>query len=396
MIVRDRALIVDDDPIFRIVTKELMQSLGWETVETADDGVEGLHMVKTQKPYDLILSDLNMPNMDGAAFVRELSKAKYAGFVVLVSSEDAPLLKSVQAMAIMTGVKLLGALPKPLTNEPLENLFAKSADTRFVGTKENISVSEIMEAVKSDRFLPYYQPKICIENERVTGVEVLARLLDEDRRIVTPDRFIDAAEKHGLMSLITDQLISKVIKDAARWNEAGYRLNIAINISPVMLTDRSLPDRLENQFKRAGLPLDQVTIEVTENRLVEHGADSLEVLSRLRLKGFMLSVDDFGTGATSFEQLQLYPFNQLKIDKSFIQSARTDQFAEATVKTSAQLARLLKMEIVAEGIESKHELEFAKSCGIEHAQGYLFSRPLPGEKLLAWLKTRMGSSQHAA
>lgn len=393
---RNRCLIVDDDPIFQIVSSEILRAQGFKEVDTASDGREGLEQIRSNDDYDLVLSDLNMPNMDGPSFIRLLGEQKYRGSVIIVSSEDPSLLKTVQSMAIMAGVRLLGSISKPLTEDALDALLTVSASQCFAADEDQLSVSEVMDAIKADQFVPYYQPKMDIESGIVTSVEVLARKTEADGSIIPPINFIECAEQHGLINLMTDQIIAKSIRDAVGWAEAGIRADLAFNLSPTMLTDRSLPDRLARQFQSAGIDLSRITLEVTENRLVEYGADTLEVLSRLRLKGFKLSVDDFGTGATSFEQLQLYPFNQLKIDKSFVMSALNDPFAEATVRTSAKLARLLKMQIVAEGVETIEELDFVRSCRIEVAQGFLIAKPMPADAAFAFLKDKADRGLTAA
>ncbi|MEO0720966.1 MAG: EAL domain-containing protein [Pseudomonadota bacterium] len=141
---------------------------------------------------------------------------------------------------------------------------------------------------------------------------------------------------------------------------------------------------------------DRFTVEVTENRLVQHEANVLEVLSRFRLLGFKLSMDDFGTGATSFEQLRLYPFSELKIDRSFIQNAREDDFSKTTVETSARLAAMLGISVVAEGIETDDQLKLATDVGAESIQGFLISRPLSASQLTEWVKRFNTASADAA
>jgi len=125
------------------------------------------------------------------------------------------------------------------------------------------------------------------------------------------------------------------------------------------------------------VPVSQVTLEVTETRLVEYGPRALEVLSRLRIKGFGLSVDDFGTGYSNIDRLRMFPFTELKIDQSFIRNALTDAFARACVETSVRLAKELGLKIVAEGVETREMWDFLAGLGIDEAQGFLMARPMP-------------------
>jgi EAL domain-containing protein (putative c-di-GMP-specific phosphodiesterase class I) len=148
--------------------------------------------------------------------------------------------------------------------------------------------------------------------------------------------------------------------------------------------------RIMSVLDETGLSPHMVTLEVTENQFVKYSADVLEVLSRLRIKGFRLSVDDFGTGATSFEQLRLYPFSELKLDRIFVQDVLTDSFARLAVATSLKLARLPNMSVVAEGVETQEQLDYFRKAGATFAQGYLIARPLAGQDVMAWLQENHG------
>lgn len=145
-----------------------------------------------------------------------------------------------------------------------------------------------------------------------------------------------------------------------------------------------MPDWVINKIKRARLDPRDFTIEITEDRLMTYEANVLEVLSRFRLGGLRLSLDDFGTGATSIEQMRLFPFNELKIDQSFVQGATNDGFARTTVETSARLARMLGLSVVAEGVETLAQLRFVKAVGARQVQGFLFAKPMRANAVLDW------------
>ncbi|CAN0605627.1 unnamed protein product, partial [Ectocarpus sp. 12 AP-2014] len=158
------------------------------------------------------------------------------------------------------------------------------------------------------------------------------------------------------------------------------------NLTPLAVKDSGLPDRLLAVVKRAGLDPKSITFEITENHLLECTASSLEVLSLMRLYGFGLSIDDFGTGATSIEQLRTFPFTELKIDRHFMMASDDDAFAQLTVQTSAKLARLMGMNVVAEGVETAEAIKFANECGANEAQGFYFARAMGADDAHVWLK----------
>jgi EAL domain-containing protein (putative c-di-GMP-specific phosphodiesterase class I) len=147
-----------------------------------------------------------------------------------------------------------------------------------------------------------------------------------------------------------------------------------------------LPDRLRNAVQKAGLTPQNVTFEITEDQLLECTATSLEVLSLMRLYGFGLSIDDFGTGATGIEQLRTFPFTELKIDGKFMLSCMDDEFSRLTIQTSAKLAGMLGMNVVAEGVETPEAIQFARAAGAHQVQGFHFARPMRAAKALNWIR----------
>ncbi len=380
------ALIIDDDPIFRLVAEDALRALGIDTISVAEDGAEGLQsIVNTDRPYDLIICDLQMPNLDGVSVVRELANINFAGALIIASSEADAVISAVQRMAIMVGVRILGALKKPLKISMLKNLLSQAKHTNTSIATKPMTRHALKEALSDKRVVPHYQPKFCIRTQKVTALEVLARIFSKDGQPLNLEAGLKAAEQYSLMQVFTFSLIEQVIKHVKIWKLKGLALDLSINVSPAMLRNLDLPDLIGDCFRSADIDLQTITLEVTEERLMDYDANVLEVLSRLRLLGFKLSIDDFGTGATSIEQLRLYPFNELKIDKSFVQGAKTDLFARTTVEASARLAAMLDMKIVAEGVETEAELDFVRNAGVHMAQGFLIAKALPAEKVCEWI-----------
>lgn len=381
------ALVIDDDPIFRLVAEDALRALGVENVDVAEDGASGLaRIVSLTKAYDLIICDLQMPNLDGVSVVRELANINFSGALIIASSEADAVISAVQRMAIMVGVRILGAIKKPLTIGVLEKLLtqAKSEDRDAAITP--MTRHGLKTAMIEKRLIPYYQPKLSLKLQKVTSAEVLTRVFSPEGNLMSLQACLKAAEQYDLMDELTLVIMDQTIADIENWNERGLSLDLSFNISPSMLRNLDLPDLLASRFKSAGIDLQTITLEVTEERLLDYDANVLEVLSRLRLLGFKLSIDDFGTGATSIEQLRLYPFNELKIDKTFIQGAQSDPFARTTVEASIRLAAMLDMVIVAEGVETEDDFGFVQTAGTHMVQGYLVSRALPADKLYTWLK----------
>lgn len=380
------ALVIDDDPLFRIVAEEALLGMGAAEVQTAEDGAHGLKVLEASpKSFDLVLCDLQMPNLDGVSVIRELGQVGFEGALVIISGEDGDVIRTVRTMAQMIGVRVLGALKKPFVDADLRSLVDLMDRTHKVEPAAVLTRHGLKTALADGRIIPFYQPKFDLKSRSIAGVEVLARAIDPHGKPESPAPSLDAAERHGLMPELTMVMIEHVIADITRWQRAGLDMGVSINISPVMLGDLDLPDRLNTRFLAGGIDPKSVTLELTEDHLLDYGAQVLEVLSRLRIYGFRLSIDDFGTGATSIEQLRLYPFNELKIDQSFVRAARDDAFAMTTVETSTRLAAMLGMSVVAEGVETEAQLKLVSMAGAHIAQGFLISRPMPGADLPGWI-----------
>ncbi len=381
------ALIIDDDPLYHIVAEETLVSLGFSSVAVAEDGATGIRRLREDPDqFDLVLCDLNMPEMDGVSVIRELGQIDYRGALIIVSGEDMGLISTVRTMAQLVGVRVLGALKKPLDKDTLATLLRNPA-TISEQRAERVTRHMLKQAISEGRIQPVYQPKLDNRSRSITGVEVLLRVIGEHGELQSPEPFIIAAERDRMIDQLTDVIFRRALSDATEWKQDGFEPRLAFNLSPVSLNDLDLPDRLKSHFSEAGLEPNATTLEITENRLLDHHADVLDILSRLRLAGFRLSMDDFGTGATSMEQLRLFPFNELKIDKSFVLTALEDEFARTTVETGARLAAMLGLDIVAEGVETKEMLNFVIRSGASHAQGFYIARPLAAKDVTEWVRS---------
>jgi EAL domain-containing protein (putative c-di-GMP-specific phosphodiesterase class I) len=202
---------------------------------------------------------------------------------------------------------------------------------------------------------------------------------------VKPHSFISLAEDHGLIGSLTDAVCCKVMEYATRLRAMDYDLNIAINLSVDSLKDLDWPEKITAVLHGFGLEASNIFFEITESRLMGDASVALDILSRLSLKHFSLSVDDFGTGYSSMEQLQRIPFSEFKIDHACVHGAAREASALAILESSVPLAKKLDMKVVVEGVEDQQDWDVVKSVGCDRVQGYFVSRPLPFAHLLKWL-----------
>jgi|GEM_PF-627486 len=387
------ALVIDDDPLFQIVVSEGLIAGGVEYVDIASDGVDGMEkLVNARSEIDLVAVDLQMPNMTGVDVIRELARASYKGAVIIISSEESNLLRSVHNLAKLLGVNILGAMGKPLNVETLHSLIQTEARDEDKKPKRVISRAQVLEAMQTDALVPFYQPKIKLSDGSIAGFEVLTRKAGDDVSAKAPIAYLEAIEKYGLSIDFLGRLIERAAEETRPWQSLLKSFKLSFNLTPLAVQDSGLPDRLRAIVQNAGLEPENITFEITENHLLECTAASLEVLSLMRLYGFDLSIDDFGTGATSIEQLRTFPFSELKIDGRFMLSWSDDEFSRLTVQTSAKLAGMLGMRVVAEGVESPDAIKFAKQSGAHEVQGFHFARAMDASQVIVWIKEHVADN----
>jgi diguanylate cyclase (GGDEF)-like protein len=234
----------------------------------------------------------------------------------------------------------------------------------------------------------YFQPKVALADRRVVGVECLARWEHPVYGSVTPQDFVAVAEHTGQIAQLTERVMREALRRAKEWSAAGRALSVSVNVSPRSLADPRWPDQVAALLCEYAVRPDQLLLEVGEEALLGDRNRSLEALRRLRAIGVRLSVDDFGTGYSSLALLRRLPITEVKIDKLFVQGMATDPGDLAIVRAVVDLSRHFNLAVVAEGVESELTLARLEEIGCDLGQGFLFSRPLPYERLDAWLHAR--------
>ncbi|MGB5330453.1 MAG: EAL domain-containing protein [Gammaproteobacteria bacterium] len=387
-----KLLLVDDDYIMHRVMTVMLNDLGISGVLNAMSGPAALEILQDNRgSIDVVVCDLNMPEMDGVEFIRHLAKMKYSGSLILTSGEDLRILKTVEKLSIEHDLHVLGVLEKPATPAKLSELLDSLDQIRQEGTMmlvDAFSLAELRNAIDSDELDTYFQPKVEIESGQVVGVEALVRWNHPLKGLIKPDAFISMAEENGLIGDLTDIVCKKAMAYALKLKALDHDLNIAINLSVDSLTNLEWPDQISNLMEESGLEPSSISFEITESRLMEHLSVALDILSRLSLKRFNLSIDDFGTGYSSMEQLQRIPFTEFKIDRAFVHGAAREASARAILESSVLLAKKLDMKVVAEGVEDEQDWDLVTEVGCDQVQGYYVSRPLPFTHLLKWLDER--------
>ena len=382
-------LVVDDSAVQRRSAVELLRGMGVQQLYEAADGHDALKLLRMLQPTPaVILLDLEMPGMDGIETAQQLVKEENCPSLLIASSAEPSILNAVAGMAEALGLPLLGTLRKPLTQQSLSLALAHFEGAHVKGVSNapppQVAVPELAEALRLRQIIPYYQPKIRLTDGSVAGLEALARWRMPDGKLVPPVSFIEVAEKNGLIDELTLIILDQVLQDLVRWHALGFNPTVAINVSAPSLSDRGFGNAIIERVAAANIPPPSIVLEITESALVGDLAAALGTLGRLRLKGFGLSIDDYGTGFSSMQQLSRLPFSELKLDGSFVRHSPDKWQLRTILEAALGMGQRLGLATVAEGVETQKELALIYQMGCQYAQGYLIAPPMPGSELLGW------------
>jgi EAL domain-containing protein (putative c-di-GMP-specific phosphodiesterase class I)/CheY-like chemotaxis protein len=376
-----RFLVVEDQGFQRWTLEQMLRGMGADEVLTAENGERALEIVRsTHPPIDVIVTDLKMPGMDGIEFIRHVGEAITSASFLLVSEQDPSLLASVAAMTEAYGVRLLQALRKPVTRQKLAAAIARVREpAEAAEATRAFALGEIDAGIRNREFVAFFQAKISLTTGNVDGAEALARWRHPQAGLVLPSSFVHVLESNGKMDAMTLSMLEQAAVACRGWRERGFRTTVSVNVSLTSLSDVGLADRLDNVVSLHGLEPEDIVLEVTETAATSHLAHVLENLSRLRMKGFGLSIDDYGTGYASMQQLARVPFTELKIDRSFVQSAVAGGSGRAMLESSLEIAAKLRISAVAEGIANEEQLQLLRSLGCPLGQGNYLAEPMAAE-----------------
>ena len=253
--------------------------------------------------------------------------------------------------------------------------FTRSLD-REASARINLE-REIRAGLENNEFRAYFQPKVNLRNGRIEGAEALARWVRPDHSIISPGKFIPAAEEMGLIGPISEAILRDACWKASAWSREGLPARVAVNVSALQFADDNFPAKVLKICDQAGLPTQCLELEITESIAMEDVERALRMIEPLRARGVRFSIDDFGTGHSSLSALTRLPFEVLKIDQSFVRGLSVDKQAAAIVETILAMAAALDFEVIAEGVETEEEAEFLRRRGCPIAQGFLYSAAQP-------------------
>ena len=386
-----RFLVVEDHDFQRWAMGNILQGLGARCVFSAADGRAALEVFRhLDNPIDIVISDLDMPEMDGMELIRHMGESGGHASLILASGLDRALVASVETMAREYGITLLGAIEKPATPKALRSLIGlhrsgQNPVPRASPATRTFTVEEVLAGLHGGQFEPFFQPKVEMRSGSIKGAEALARWRHPTEGVVSAVSFIPLLERSGHIAPFTSMMVKSAAAICRIWRSLGFEASLSLNLSQESLVDVALADQMMQLVLAENLSPSDVIFEVTESAMAANLGRALENLSRLRMRGFGLSIDDYGTGYSSMQQLTRIAFTELKIDQAFVRNAAEQPSSRAMLESSLEMAGKLRIAAVAEGVESREEWTLLRDLGCDCAQGYYVARPMDSKAFMGWL-----------
>jgi len=383
-------MILDDDREIRETLTFMAEDLHFEVTATSTYE-ELMAALNTRKPTHIVV-DLVMPEVDGTEVLKSLAKEDCDAGIIILSGVDDRVLEAARKLALERGLKVLGVLTKPFRLADFRALLnlEKPAATRHDNRKDSVVSfagirGALQEAILNDDIRVEFQPKITCSSGWVVGFEALARWDHSIYGNIPPEQFIALAERHNLIVDITRLIFEKSLL----WLHAKYprsAMTLAINVSVTAMDKFDWGEHALRLCKAHDIDPRRLIFELTETAATTQPVEHLSLLTRARLKGFELAIDDFGAGYSSIAQLARIPFSEIKIDKPFVGSALASEESRAIIKFIIGIARALKLRVTAEGVEDRETLMLMDKLGCDSAQGFYISKALPGDQISEWVE----------
>jgi len=368
-------LVIDDEPAICELIEAVAESAGF-SVRTASSPAEIEESI--QGRFDLVVLDLSLGELDGIEVMSRLGTTHRGLPVILVSGADETLITTAGRIAEMHRLRVIATLAKPFSLDLLRSAMLEwthVANERIDPTGPRLRIDD--EALFDPEFMHLvYQPKVSVSTGDVVGVEALVRWRHPDKGDVSPAAYVALVEDLGRTSELLDAIMTMAAHDRFRYRALASMPDVSLNISVLDLDDDELPRRAQRILTTTS-PAESWTFEVTETTPIPDLTPTVAVLTRLRLAGFKLAVDDFGTGTSNYERLLVAPFTELKIDRAMV--SRLDASAaepDAMVRSGVDVGHSLGLQVVAEGVETVEQFTLIRSLGCDAVQGYFVSAPV--------------------
>ena len=384
-----RVLVVDDDAFTRRSLSVQLRNLGVGLIREASCADAAVIHLSGPEPPELVVCDLQMEDGDGFQLLTDLARHCPTAGVLIVSATSNALRRSCGAFATSLDLNLIGTLEKPVRQQSLRTLLSDCdrRSCRAPQPREQLDLMSLRNALETREIQAFLQPQIEICSGRVIGAEALARWRRPDGRMVSPAEFVPLLEDAGLGEALTLSMLTQSLEFSLVRNG---RMQISINVPMAVAESDGFLEAMTPLVRAYGVAPEKVTLEITETGVITRLGPLLRNTTRLRMAGFRLSLDDFGTGHGSIEQLHRIPFSELKVDRSFVGLACTQPEARSIVATSTSLAHEMGLLVGAEGAETPADQALLRQLGVDSMQGFLVQPALPAPSFEAWFRDNGG------
>lgn len=372
-------LVIDDQRLDRAIathagTRAGLLATGAGTIK------EVRTLLEEGARFDFVVLDLSLGEEDGLEALPLIALHNKAAVIVFASGFDIRVLAASQRLASSLGLQVAGVLRKPIMPAVLIGLLRPPAAVPHEAAPLDPALlhpDQLRHALASGAIRPWFQPKTSLRTGGIVGSEALARWVRPDGSLIPPARFVPIAEAAGLAQDLTFAMLNQSLRACAHWRLSRPECWVAVNLTPLLLTDPGLPDRIDECLRAHGVPPAALVLEITESSAIPDTPRAMEILTRLRIRGISLSIDDFGTGHSSLLSLVRMPFNEMKIDQTFVREAISNSDSRKVVRASASLGRELGLNVVAEGVETESMAQLVQEAGCDVGQGWLYGKAMP-------------------
>jgi EAL domain-containing protein (putative c-di-GMP-specific phosphodiesterase class I)/ActR/RegA family two-component response regulator len=384
-------LVAEADPVQRRALIETLDQVGATRVTDVPDGPMALRTLQASftPKVDVAIIDLDLGGMDGLELLRAIAALKSTVRLIVVGAQPASVLFSVESLAQAHGVDLLGTIAKPVTSTKLKVLLDNYQPPQPAHAGPDVpgfSFAEVGVGLQKRQFEPFFQPKIELETGQVKGLETFARWRHPEHGMLGPAAFIGALEQNNRVDFLDWTMLEMSVERCRRYHDQGIPISISLNLAPETLAHPHFIRQVTSTMQRHGVLPDYLTFEMTESSILSFDADFIERLVRLRMMGFGLAIDDYGTGRSNLQLLARIPFSELKIDRSFVDGASKKRPLGTVLKSCLGLAHSLDRMSVAVGVETRQDWDFLQGLGCTYAQGYHIANPMAADEFPGWLE----------
>lgn len=384
------AMVVEDSAVQRDHMAGLLRQAGFGQVLVACDGIDALRKLDARGiPVELVLTDLDMPGMDGIELIRHLVELELAASLVVASAREGRLEEAVASMRqVPARMHLLGTALKPLHFDALQALLAH-ADAQVLSATATSApaLEEVEAALARQEFVPYFEPRIEVAGGLLRGVDVHACWLHPERGAVRASRFLPALQGTTSIAPLAMSIAQQALAQLKAWHDIGLvTLTMSVRLPAELLADRRMIDRLSACTHDLGLAQRGITWECQEAVLTSAAPLTIANLSHLSLRGFGLGVAGYRAGQTTQQQLARCPLTELRIDRVIVNEASQQPARAILLQQSIGTAHQMRIAVVAEGVEHVADLALLRHHGCELAQGPLVAAPMPAQALVGWIK----------